>query len=267
MVHHGILIDITRCVGCYACEEACNERWGNPSSDIHQLSATKNTAVLQREETFIPRLCMHCADPTCASVCPVNAFTKTAEGPVIYDAGKCMGCRYCLQACPFDVPKYQWDSLTPEVRKCDMCHERILAGGKPACVESCPAEARIFGPMDDLIKEATRRIQEAPGAYENHIYGVREAGGTSVLFLANKPFDQLGLKTNLPSHPIPTLTWAVLSKIPNYVFWGSTMLAGIWWITNRRNEVQAYEEALRRMEERNPGRRNGVDPGEERKNS
>lgn len=250
MARNGILIDITLCIGCYACEEACAERWGNPVSDVHRLSATKNTTVLERGDLYVPRLCMHCADPTCVSVCPVGAFTKTPEGPVTYEADKCMGCRYCMQACPFDVPKYQWDSVNPEVRKCDMCYDRIKRGEKPACVESCPAEARIFGDLDQLVAEARRRIAENPGTYENHVYGVREAGGTSVLFLSPKPFEELGMKTNLPEHPLPTLTWAVLSKIPNYVFWGSTLMAGIWWITNRRKEVQAYESALRKLEER-----------------
>lgn len=249
MARNGILIDITRCVGCYACEEACANRWGNPVTEEHQLSATKNTTVLQVDDVYLPRMCMHCADPTCASVCPVGAFTKTPEGPVIYEAHKCMGCRYCMQACPFDVPKYQWDSLNPEVRKCDMCYERTQNGEKPACVEACPTEARVFGVLDDLVVEAQKRIQDNPGVYENHVYGVREAGGTSVLFLSPKPFEQLGMKTNLPESPLPTLTWAILSKIPNYVFWGSTLMAGIWWITNRRKEVQTYEEVLQKLEE------------------
>ena len=251
MKRYGILIDITRCIGCYACETACGERWGNPESDVHALSATKNTTVLTVGDTYVPKLCMHCDVPTCASVCPVGAIAKTPQGPVVYDPDKCMGCRYCLQACPFDVPKYQWKSNNPEVRKCDMCHDRIAKGQQPACVEACPAEARIFGVLDDLILEAQTRIRKDPGTYENHIYGVKEAGGTSVLFLSPVPFETLGMKTDLPSQPMPTLTWAVLSKIPNYVFWGSTLLAGIWWITNRRTEVQAYEAALRKLEERN----------------
>ncbi|MGB2870113.1 MAG: 4Fe-4S dicluster domain-containing protein [Bacteroidota bacterium] len=252
MPRYGMLIDTTACIGCFACEQACGERWGNPESEIHKLSSTKNTAVQQYDEIFVPKLCMHCQEPTCASVCPVGALQKTAEGPVVYDADKCIGCRYCMQACPFDVPKYQWNSLNPKVTKCDLCHDRITKGEKPACVVACPAEARIFGELDELIKEATRRLQANPSTYEQHIYGVREAGGTSVLFLAAKPFEQLGMRTNLPDHPLPSLTWAVLSKIPNYVFWGSTMLAGIWWITNRRKEVQAYENALEAMELRKP---------------
>jgi len=255
MMKHGILIDLTLCVGCYACEEADAERWGHPSSDIHELSSTKNTAVVDVDGVYVSKQCMHCNEPTCESVCPVGAFEKTALGPVIYHEQRCMGCRYCMQACPFDVPRYQWDSLNPEVTKCDLCYDRIREGGQPACVEVCPAEARVFGPLDDLIAEAKRRISETPDQYISHIYGVKEAGGTSVLFLAPKDFAELGLRTQLPDHPLPTLTWAILSKIPNYVFWGTTMLAGVWWITNRRKEVMEYEQALERMEQGNPSRR------------
>lgn len=255
-MEYGILIDTTLCVGCYECEKACAERWGFPyDAEAHTLSSTANTAVLTVNDVYVPRMCMHCADPTCASVCPVGAFEKTPQGPVLYDADKCMGCRYCMQACPFDVPRYQWDSLNPKVTKCDMCHERILNGEKPACVESCPAEARIFGPLEEIIDIAKKRIAENPESYYQKIYGLKEAGGTSIIYLAAKPFEELALRTNLPDHPLPDLTWAIMSKIPNYVFWGATLLGGIWWITNRRNEVAAYELKLKEMEERTRGSR------------
>jgi formate dehydrogenase iron-sulfur subunit len=181
MSGYGILIDTTLCIGCYACEEADAQRWGNPVSDKHVLSSVQNTAVLLVDETNVPRMCMHCAVPTCASVCPVGAFEKTASGAVVYDADKCMGCRYCMQACPFDVPKYQWDSVNPKVTKCDLCHERVEKGDKPACVEACPTNARTFGKVDELIQEAQKRMYENPGKYYPSIYGVREAGGTSIL--------------------------------------------------------------------------------------
>ena len=258
---YAILIDTTLCIGCYACEAACAERWGFPESDVHELSSTKNTTVKTVNDINVPRLCMHCQDPTCVSVCPVGAFTKTAEGPVVYDADKCIGCRYCMQACPFDVPRYQWNSLNPKVSKCDMCRDRILKGGKPACVEVCPVQARIFGPLDEIIGEAKKRVAEHPETYYAKIFGLREAGGTSVIYLAAKPFEQLGLRTGVPDHPLPQLTWAVMQKIPDYVFWGGTLLGGIWWITNRRKEVQAYERKLKEMEESNPsGRNNGEEP-------
>ena len=250
-MQYGILIDTTKCIGCYACEQACAERWGFPTdNEIHELSSIKNTAIKTVNETYVPRMCMHCQDPTCVSVCPVGAFQKTAEGPVVYDADKCIGCRYCMQACPFDVPRYQWHSLNPKVTKCDMCRDRVLQGQKPACVEICPAEARVFGFLDEIIKEAKKRVAEQPEVYHGKIYGVKEAGGTSVIYLAAKPFGELGLRMNLPEHPLPDLTRAVMQKIPNYVFWGGTLLGGIWWITNRRKEVQALERKLRAMQKK-----------------
>lgn len=245
MSQNGMLVDITQCIGCYACEEACAERWGNPPpTDAHKLSSVQNTAVesFNNDEIFVPRLCMHCDDPSCVSVCPVGAFEKTPEGPVLYDADKCMGCRYCMQACPFNVPKYQWDRLNPRVTKCDRCYERKSKGGLPACAEACPTGARKYGKLDELIQEAQQRINDNPGTYYPRIYGVKEAGGTSTIYLSPKPFEELGFKTHLPNHALPDLTWEVMSKIPNYVFWGTTLLTGIWWITNRRSEVRAFEE-------------------------
>lgn len=250
-MQYGILIDTTKCVGCYACEQACAERWGFPAeNEVHELSSIRNTAIKTVSETYVPRMCMHCQEPTCASVCPVGAFRKTAEGPVVYDADKCIGCRYCMQACPFDVPRYQWNSLNPKVTKCDMCRDRVLQGQKPACVESCPAEARVFGPLDEIIREAKKRVAEQPEVYHGKIYGVKEAGGTSVIYISAKPFAELGLRVNLPEQPLPDLTWAVMQKIPNYVFWGGTLLGGIWWITNRRKEVQALERKLNAMQKK-----------------
>ncbi len=256
MLGHGILIDTTLCVGCYSCEEADAARWGRTPTDTHKLSSSLNTAVLQVDDTYVPRMCMHCAEPTCASVCPVGAFTKTPEGPVVYDPDKCMGCRYCMQACPFDVPKYEWNSAAPKITKCDMCHERTSKGQLPACVEACPTGARTYGKVSDLLQEAQKRMQDNPGKYHASVYGVREAGGTSILYISDRPFEKLGLKTNLPDHPMPSLTWAILSKIPNYVFWGGTLMAGIWWITNRRKEVQAFELKLKEMDKRGNGTSN-----------
>lgn len=256
MEGYGILIDTTMCIACYSCEQACAERWGFPQSDAHALSSTKNTAVLTVNDVNVPRMCMHCEEPTCASVCPVGAFTKTKEGPVVYDPDKCMGCRYCLQACPFDVPRYQWNSPNPKVTKCDMCRDRILRGEPTACAAACPTGARMFGKLEDNIAEAKKRVREHPETYYQEIYGIREAGGTSTIYLAPKSFDQLGLRTGLPDQPMPNFTWQVMSKIPNYVGWVGTLLGGIWWITNRRTEVSRYERKLREMEKRQPSQRN-----------
>ncbi|MFN7995957.1 MAG: 4Fe-4S dicluster domain-containing protein [Bryobacteraceae bacterium] len=240
-----ILYDSTLCVGCKACEGACAERWhlpyGEKISAESRLSAHKLTTIQAFGERYSRRLCMHCAEPACASVCPVGALHKTALGPVVYDAEKCMGCRYCMLACPFQVPVYEWNSRTPRVRKCDMCYDRQRAGRPTACTEACPTGATTCGERDELVAEARKRIAEKPREYYPRIYGLKEAGGTSVLYLSAVPFEQIGLRTNVPQQPLPTLTWRVLSLVPDVVSVGSVLLGGVWWITNRRDEVARKE--------------------------
>ena len=241
----GILVDTTLCVGCYECERVCSERWNFSTTEVHELSCVKNTAVQQWGDVYVPQLCMHCDDPTCASVCPVGAFDKNTDGAVVYNADKCIGCRYCMQACPYQIPRYQWGKLNPKVTKCDMCHERTIRGAPPACAESCPTGARLFGTKEELLREAEKRIRENPTTYYPAIYGVKEVGGTSTLYISNTPFDQIGFRTRIPDHPLPQLTAQIMEKIPNYIFWGGTLLTGIWWITNRRKEVAEYERQQR----------------------
>jgi formate dehydrogenase iron-sulfur subunit len=190
-------------------------------------------------------MCQHCADPTCVSVCPVGAFTKQPTGPVLYDETKCIGCRYCMQACPFNVPQYEWSSTYPRVQKCKFCAERQARGLQPACAEACPTGATKFGDRDDLIREAYERIKAEPGKYVDRIYGLDDVGGTSMLYISSVPFEQLGFKTDLQKIPLPTLTWNALSEIPSVVTMGGVFLYGIYWITNRRTDVQRVEKELR----------------------
>jgi formate dehydrogenase iron-sulfur subunit len=152
-----------------------------------------------------------------------------------------MGCRYCMTACPFQVPTYEWNARLPKVRKCDMCFERQSKGQPTACTEACPTGATICGERDTLVAEARKRLAEKPKDYYPRIYGLEEVGGTSVLYLSAVPFEQIGLKTNLPRDPIPALTWRVLSLVPDVVSIGSVLLGGIYWITNRRDEVARKE--------------------------
>jgi formate dehydrogenase iron-sulfur subunit len=245
MMSKAVLYDSTLCVGCRACEEACAGKWGLSYDDAvaaeERLSEHKLSTVVTHGDRYVRRMCMHCAEPTCVSVCPVGALQKTVLGPVIYDEDRCMGCRYCMLACPFQVPVYEWSRRLPRVKKCNMCDERLRAGSPTACSEACPTGCTITGERDALIEEARRRIAESPQQYHNHIYGLWEVGGTSVLFLAAVPLEQLGMRARLPQEPLPMITRRVLSFVPDVVTIGTVLLGGVYWITHRREEVAAAE--------------------------
>jgi formate dehydrogenase iron-sulfur subunit len=257
----AILYDATLCVGCRLCEKACAERnnlaYDDNIASHEVLSASKLTTIVTRGDKFMRRLCMNCQDPACASVCPVGALRKTLDGPVTYDESRCMGCRYCMVACPFSVPKYEWSKVLPRVRKCDMCADRVAAGRLTACAEACPTGATKFGDRDELIAEAKDRIAKSPDQYLNHIYGLEEVGGTSTLLLSSVPFDSFGYHTT--TQPLPMLTYRVLSHIPDLVSMGGVLLGGVWWITHRREEVAAHE-----AQERGAKSENNKEDGEPR---
>ncbi len=247
----ALLYDATLCIGCKQCEQACAEKNKLPYNETvageERQSDHKFTVVLAKGDKFMRRMCMNCQEPACASVCPVGAMRKTADGPVIYEESRCMGCRYCMVACPFGVPKYEWSKVLPRVQKCTMCADRVAAGKPTACAEACPTGATKFGERDELIKEAQQRLRENPGKYVNHIYGLTEVGGTSVLMLSSVPFEEFGFPAELTRDPLPLLTYRVLSRIPDFVPLGGVMLGGVWWITHRREEVAAAE-ALEKAE-------------------
>lgn len=243
----AMLIDITKCIGCRLCEQACKQIHHFPEEHEPVLSATALTVVEERGDKFVRRGCMHCQDPACASACPVGALKKTALGPVVYDAGKCIGCRYCMLACPFQVPRYEWTKLAPYMKKCDMCAERVAAGGITKCAEVCPTGATIFGGRDELLAEAQKRIRENP-AYVNHIYGSEEVGGTSVFFLSDVAFEKLGFVTPPINQPMPVLTAGALSEVPTVVMVGCGVLSALYWITQRRREVAAAEATEKHRE-------------------
>ena len=247
----AILYDATLCIGCLTCEGACAEqnklRYDEQVGKEKKTSDHKYSYVAVKpaagEEKYMRRMCMHCVDPTCASACPVGALEKTKLGPVTYNVDKCMGCRYCMVACPYGVPKYEWSKALPGVRKCIMCADRVIAGKPTACAEACPTGATIFGDRDELLAEARKRIAENPGKYVNHIYGETEAGGTSVLLLSSVPFEQFGLPSTLGTKPLPYLTADIISHVPQVATVGWAVLGGIWWITNRREAVAAAEKS------------------------
>ncbi|MCS7183305.1 MAG: 4Fe-4S dicluster domain-containing protein [Thermoanaerobaculum sp.] len=242
----GMLIDVTKCVGCGACVEACQQANGQPPHEARHFDQDTFTYLLDRgNDVYVRRLCMHCLNPACASACPIGALRKTAEGPVTYDPQRCMGCRYCMTACPFGVPTYEWFSPAPRVRKCEMCARRPQG---PACAEACPTGATQAGFRDQLVAEAQRRIQEDPKTYYPYIYGLREAGGTSVLYIGPAEPEALGLPTHVGFEPLPQLTWRALKHVPDVVVFGGVLLSGFWWLTKRKEEVARHEGAHKSKE-------------------
>lgn len=256
----GILIDTTKCVGCRQCQVACQKKNNLPALPEKIPAQTTYPAQLSADTfthveffktggtsaapvfTSVKRQCMHCLEPACAAVCPVAAIVKTKEGPVTYDAEKCLGCRYCMAACPFNVPKFEWDSANPRIQKCNMCADRIAQGQLPACVEACPTGALQFGARKELVAEAQARIGAHPDKYVPYIYGLSQVGGTAILYLANVPLDQIGLNMKLPEAPIPEYTIQVMEKVPAVAVGVALLMGGVaWWRNRKRGGVKAEE--------------------------
>jgi formate dehydrogenase iron-sulfur subunit len=243
----GVLIDITRCIGCRTCEAVCTEANHLPpetqAPDRRKLTAHKFTYVAKQQvpqadkqilTRFVKRQCMHCLEPACVSVCPVGALQKSTSGAVIYQSERCIGCRYCMTACPFDVPRYEWESATPLIRKCQFCISRLDKGQPTACSQACPAGAIKCGLRSDLLAEAAARIKANPERYIDYIYGKDEVGGTSVLYLSDIPFEDLGFRTDLPKDALPQRTHAVMSNIPALVL-GLAVVLGAGTVLTGRN--------------------------------
>lgn len=240
----GILTDVTKCIGCLQCVSACKETHDLPL-DVPRiwqkndgLSADNWTSILQKPDNhYVRKQCRHCIEPACVSVCPVGAMHKTKLGPVVYDSGKCLGCRYCMMACPFGIPRYDWDKTVPHVEKCILCYDRLEAGKQPACTEACPTGATIFGDRKKLLNIAHKRIKENPGKYINKVWGEHEIGGTSVMYLSDIDLGFLSYQTHLGTKSLPERTKPAMESVPfAFVGMGGVML-GLNWIIRRRMEL------------------------------
>jgi Fe-S-cluster-containing dehydrogenase component len=200
----GMLYDATRCIGCKACVTACkiaNNLPGNlydPPNDLN--GETKNIIKLYEqdgERSYMKQQCMHCIDPGCVNACMIGAFKKREYGIVTWDPDRCIGCRYCQVACPYNIPKFQWDTAVPKIVKCELCNHMLARGEQPGCCQACPKEAVIFGTYEELLEDARQRIADRPERYypagDPQIFGDTEGGGTQVLYLAGVDFEKLGL--------------------------------------------------------------------------
>ncbi|KAB0671963.1 4Fe-4S dicluster domain-containing protein [Oryzomonas sagensis] len=253
------LIDTTKCTGCRGCQVACKQ-WnqlkaektvffsGEGYQNPPAMSEYTFTRIKfrdyqkhgQNEFAFYKEMCMHCNEPACASVCPVGAFKKTAEGPVVYDEKRCIGCRFCMVACPFGIPKYEWSKAFPLVRKCTGCYSRVKEGLQPACATACPT-AITYGDRADMLQEAERRLKSRPDRYFQAIYGKEEAGGTSVLYLTHQPLDELGFK-QVTKRPLPSYTWQALRLVPGIFLGVGGTLSAITWFQHRKERIRREEE-------------------------
>lgn len=258
----GVLVDTTVCIGCRRCEFACREAHDLDTPPLEHYDdqsvftayrrpdATGLTVVNRFENPGTPNApyhvkvqCMHCDAPACVSACIVGAFTKTENGAVVWDTDKCIGCRYCMVACPFQVPAFEYEkALNPKIMKCDFCVDRTVAGQLPACVEICPVEALTFGRRYELYKLAHDRIRDYPDRYVDHIYGDFEVGGTSWMYLAGRNFRDLKFP-ELGAEPAPGVSEAIQHGvfayfIPPLSFYA--LLGGVMWLTknNRKPEEE-----------------------------
>jgi len=266
---YGLLHDTTLCVGCRSCEAACKQVNDLPPPetpledksvfDQQRRTTDKALTVVNRYQDaadgkpaiYRKHQCMHCNEPCCASVCFVGAFTKTPEGPVLYDPDVCVGCRYCVMVCPYYALAYEYDEpFTPRVMRCTMCYPRIKEGLDPGCAEACPMGAITFGKREELITVARERIRKYPERYIDHIYGEHEFGGGSWLVLAGMPFGQLDLHEDASHTPLPELSSGFLSTVPLVVTIVPGLLAGMHAFSQRKERLSSEAQAAALAEAR-----------------
>jgi Fe-S-cluster-containing dehydrogenase component len=285
----GLLFDGTLCIGCRACMAACKEANGMPAehnavfpdSDaaywdapldisgrtLNVIKAYRSGTGAQKDQVedgfaFTKVSCLHCVDPSCVSACPVSAMTKDERtGIVSYNVDACIGCRYCVAACPFGVPRFTFEQAYPKISKCQLCQHRLPEGNYAACAEVCPTGATLFGPVTDLEAEIARRRALTPGErttfprgriggddryvglagrYVDHVYGEHEIGGTQVRHLSGVPFELLD-KPPLPDTPPARVAETLQHTIYNALLAPIVFLVGLTGLAwrNRRPEDAA----------------------------
>ncbi len=257
----GLLYDATRCVGCQSCVAACAQA-NNLQPDmrlngLHQIaydlnSTTKNIIKLYRPAdgksySYVKQQCMHCVDPACVAGCMFKGLKKDAKtGVVTWDSKLCVGCRYCEIACPYHIPKFQWEGYNPKIVKCELCKERLAKGEQPACSAVCPVHAVIFGKRSELLAEGKRRIQENPGKYyQDRVYGEHEAGGTQCLYLSHVPFGNLGLP-DLPEESVPQKYLKWQKRVYSYLAVPAVLYASVVGVI--RNNWKDHQEHMHEEE-------------------
>ena len=257
------LIDVTKCIGCKACQAACQE-WNDLREEVginvgsytnpHDLTANSWTLMRFAETEANGNLewlirkdgCMHCADPGCLKACPSpGAIIQYANGIVDFHEENCIGCGYCIAGCPFNIPRLsQKDS---KVYKCTLCSDRVAVGLEPACIKACPTQALVFGSKEDMIEHANERIVDLKERGFEHagLYDPPGVGGTHVMYVLHHA-DQPQLYNDLPKDPVisPVVgLWKGLFKPLATAALGFTALAGFFhYVTIGPNETEEEEE-------------------------
>lgn len=244
---NGVLIDVTKCVGCQQCQIACQKNKNLPVDTKQRALSAVSPSVVKllnvSDDPAKPELkpvkmqCMNCLNPACVAACTVGALQKRPDGPVVYDANRCIGCRYCMYACPFGIPTFEWDKQLSLIVKCDQCAQRQDQGKVPACVEACPAKALTFGPRNELLTIANQRIYDPKSTYVPHVYGEHEVGGTSMLYISAVPFERLGLPTLSDKAPAE-VNATIMHATPTIAAGMIMALSGMYWLIKQRDRLE-----------------------------